>query len=254
MNINLLLFLFLFVPGTLCAGERETKDSLSYNYNDKTTQFHLRQLILPVSLVAVGSWGISNNFIQSLNHRVKNNISDIQRIPMSHSDDYMQYFPVIFNIGLGLTGVPAKHTFQERLIITATSYLTMGILVNGIKRTVNEKRPDSSAHNSFPSGHTATAFMGAELVRIEYGVEYGIGAYVIACSVGLLRLYNNRHWLNDVVAGAGIGILSARVGYWLLPVNRKLFKLNKKKSVTIATVPFYDYENRALGGALSIRF
>lgn len=254
MNIKLFLFFLLFVPGIVCAGERETKDTLSYKYNDKTTQFHPRQLILPASLVAVGAWGICNNFLQSVNHKVKNNISDLQRIPISHSDDYIQYFPVIFNIGLGLTGVQSKHSFQERLIITATSYLAMGIMVNGIKRTVNEKRPDSSARNSFPSGHTATAFMGAELVRIEYGVEYGIGAYVIACSVGLLRLYNNRHWLNDVLAGAGIGILSARIGYWLLPINKKLFKLNKKESVTIATAPFYDYENRALGGALSIRF
>ena len=54
--------------------------------------------------------------------------------------------------------------------------------------------------------------MGAELVRMEYGGWYGIGAYTIAVGVGFMRMYNGRHWLHDVVAGAGVGILSARVG------------------------------------------
>lgn len=130
-----------------------------------------------------------------------------------------------------------------------------GILVNGTKYFVDEKRPDSSAQNSFPSGHTATVFMGAELVRSEYGIGYGIGAYLVAGGVAFLRLYNDRHWLNDVVAGAGFGILSARIGYWLLPVNRKLFRLDKKKSATvIATSPFYQPDNHAFGAALAIRF
>ena len=35
------------------------------------------------------------------------------------------------------------------------SYAVMGILVNGMKRTFKEKRPDTNARNSFPSGHTA---------------------------------------------------------------------------------------------------
>ncbi|MBQ1177891.1 MAG: phosphatase PAP2 family protein, partial [Bacteroidaceae bacterium] len=77
----------------------------------------------------------------------------------------------------------------------------------------------------FPSGHTATTFMGAELVRIEYGDEHpwlAAGAYTLATAVGVLRVYNDRHWFTDVFAGAGVGILSARIGYWLLPYTRQV--------------------------------
>ena len=113
---------------------------------------------------------------------------------------------------------------MDRSLERVTSYVALGAIVNSIKYTVREPRPDGSANNSFPSGHTATTFMGAELVRIEYGDDspwYSVGAYTVAIAVGALRVYNNRHWFTDVFAGAGVGILSARIGYWMLPYTRK---------------------------------
>ena len=68
---------------------------------------------------------------------------------------------------------------------------------------------------SFPSGHTGTAFLGAELVRKEYGWGWGSAAYAVASTTAVLRMYNNEHWLSDVIAGAGLGILCANVGTWL---------------------------------------
>lgn len=254
MKTSPLLFLLLFVPGMLCAQDKELKDTLSYTYYDKTTSFRPQQLILPTSFILIGSWGICNGFLQSVNHSTKDRMTNLRNGHFFHADDYMQYLPVVSYIGLEFIGVEPKHSFKERLIITATSYLAMGIMVNGTKLAINEKRPDSSAENSFPSGHTATVFMGAELIRTEYGIGYGIGAYFIAGSVAALRLYNNRHWLNDIIAGAGIGILSARIGYWLLPINKRLFRLNKKESPILQTSPFYDPGYRTFGGVLSIRF
>lgn len=251
-TIALLLYLFC-IPVTLHATYgKEKTDSLPYNEN--STQFRPYKLILPTSLILVGSWGICNGWLQSKNHIIQNSMTDLRRNKFFHADDYIQYLPVVSNLGLEFLGAKAKHPFKERLITTATSYLAMGIMVNGIKLTIHEKRPDSSARNSFPSGHTTTAFMGAELVRMEYGTGYAIGAYTIASGVAFLRLYNNRHWFNDIIAGAGIGILSVRIGYWLLPINRKLFKLNKKEIPTIVTCPFYDHQNKALGGILLIQF
>ena len=128
-------------------------------------------------------------------------------------DDYLQYLPVASNLGIGFLGAKARHSFSDRLIITTASYISLGIMVNSLKYTICEMRPDGSRANSFPSGHTATAFMGAELVRLEYGAAYGAGAYIVAGAVGFLRVYNNRHWVTDVIAGAGVGILSARISY-----------------------------------------
>ncbi len=254
MRTSILGLLLLLIPCLLWANGGEVKDSLTYSNSNKTTQFKVKQLILPASLIAVGSWGVCNGFLQSVNHSVQDGMTNLRGDHYFHADDYIQYLPVVSYVGLGLVGVKAKHSFKERLIVTATSYLTMGILVNGTKYLVDEKRPDSSAQNSFPSGHTATAFMGAELVRSEYGTGYGIGAYLVAGGVAFLRLYNNRHWLNDVLAGAGFGILSARIGYWLLPINKRLFKLDKKDTAIVSAAPFYYPAEHVIGGALAVRF
>lgn len=252
MKIKKLSMYLLFILVALYANGKEKEDSLSYYRTSE--QFQLNKLILPTSFILIGSWGLCNGWLQSVNHTVQNNMTELRNEKFFHADDYIQYLPVASNLGLEFFGAKARHSLKERLIITTTSYLAMGIMVNGIKLTIHEKRPDSSARNSFPSGHTATAFMGAELVRMEYSTGYAVGAYVIASGVAFLRLYNNRHWFNDILAGAGIGILSARIGYWLLPLNKKLFRFNKKEAPIIATCPFYDYQSKTLGGALSIRF
>ena len=85
-----------------------------------------------------------------------------------------------------------------------------------LKHTTRVLRPDGSTRNSFPSGHTAHAFLAASIVHTEFRHKspwYGIGAYSVASSVAALRMLNNRHWQSDVFAGAGIGILSAHLGY-----------------------------------------
>lgn len=216
--------------------------------------FKPKQLILPASLIAVGAFGVCNGWANQVKDDVKDGMADMRKDCYFHADDYIQYLPVAAHLGLGKLGVKAKHSFGERIAVAATSYIVMTALVNGIKYSVREKRPDSSARNSFPSGHTATAFTGAELVRIEYGNAYGAGAYAVACGVAFLRLYNERHWLNDVIAGAGIGILSARIGYWLLPLNRKIFKIKGKNAPTIVSAPFYDYTSKGLGYSMAIAF
>lgn len=155
-----------------------------------------------------------------------------------HADDYIQYAPIVAYLPLGFTGIRHRSSFKERLMAGASAYICMGIIVNSAKHIFRERRPDTGRRNSFPSGHSATAFMGAELLRLEYGNWIGAAGYTVATGIGFLRMYNNRHWYNDVLAGAGVGILSARVGYWLLPWERKLFKMDRNDNM--AVVPFYS--------------
>ena len=131
----------------------------------------------------------------------------------------------------------------------------MGLTINAFKKTASVERPDGSSLNSFPSGHTATAFMGAELMMQEYkneSVWYGISGYVVATGTGLFRMYNNKHWLSDVVAGAGIGILSAKAGYWLFPYVSKVFKSNKNKRTQTIFLP--NYNGKQVGFGLFSKF
>ena len=106
----------------------------------------------------------------------------------------------------------------QMLASDAFSALLMGSVVYSLKQTTHVMRPDGSNDHSFPSGHTATAFMTATMLTKEYGHKspwVGIGAYAIAATTGLMRMANNKHWLSDVLTGAGIGILSTELGYYL---------------------------------------
>ena len=133
MRTSVLGLLLLLIPNLLWADGREATDSLTYSCEDRTTRFKIKQLILPASLIAVGSWGISNGFLRSVDNSVRDGMTNLRGEHYFHTDDYIQYLPVISYVGLGLVGVKAKHSFKERLIVTTTSYLTMGILVYGTK-------------------------------------------------------------------------------------------------------------------------
>lgn len=215
-------------------------------------RFNAKELILPGALVVVGSFGVWNKSFKKLNNSIRDGMADLRGNHYFKADDYIQYLPVAAYLGLGAVGVKSKHVFKERFVAGATAYLALGILVNATKYSVREKRPDSTARNSFPSGHTATVFMGAELIRQEYGLGLSIGAYAVATGVAFLRLYNDRHWFNDVIAGAGIGILSARIGYWMLPLYQKWFHWDRDKSVAI--LPNYNYNDRSIGIGLAATF
>lgn len=192
-------------------------------------QFRMSRLIIPSALVGIGTWGVWNGWLKSVNEEVKDGMAHLRGQCYHHVDDYLQYVPIIANVGLKWLVPHGSHPFRERVATTATAYIALGVMVNITKPLIGERRPDTGARTSFPSGHTATAFMGAELVRLEYGGCYGAVAYGWATGIAFLRMYNERHWLNDVIAGAGIGILSAELGHWLLPLERKFFGWNKKK-------------------------
>lgn len=116
------------------------------------------------------------------------------------------------------------------LATDAFSALLMGSVVFSLKQTTHVMRPDGSNDHSFPSGHTATAFMTATMLTKEYGHKspwVGIGAYAVAATTGLMRMANNKHWLSDVLTGAGIGILSTELGYCLADLIFKEKGINR---------------------------
>ena len=134
-------------------------------------------------------------------------------------DDYTQFFGPAMVVGLKLGGYEGRSDWPRLLASAAASYAIMAGLVNGIKYTAKEMRPDGSSANSWPSGHTATAFVGASLLHKEYGLTrspwWSVAGYGVATATGVMRVLNNRHWISDVMSGAGIGIMSTELGYAL---------------------------------------
>ena len=134
------------------------------------------------------------------------------------ADDYLQYSPLAVMVGLKALGVEGRSSWGRMVVSDAFSAALTAGIVGTLKNTTNVTRPDGSNNKSFPSGHTATAFMAATMLTKEYGdlsPWVGIGAYSVAAATGLMRVANNKHWLSDVLTGAGVGILATEAGYWI---------------------------------------
>lgn len=230
--INKLLSTILYI---LCitASHAQTCDSISNGCH-----FNTKQLILPTFLVVGGTAGLTSDWVENQNHQISNEMTE--NIDRKFSiDDFSQYMPIASVYGLNLCGVKGEHSLRDYTVLLATSYLLMGATVGVLKMSINEQRPDGSSNNSFPSGHTATAFMGAELLRHEYrhvSPWIGVAGYAVAAGTGFFRMYNNRHWFTDIIAGAGIGILSAKASYWLFPfIYKKIFQKKKNNYSVISS-------------------
>lgn len=134
-------------------------------------------------------------------------------------DDYTQYFGPAMTLGLKIFGYEGRSDWRRFLVSAGLSYGVMGLLVNTIKYSAKEMRPDGSTANSWPSGHTANSFVGATILHKEYGLTrspwFSVAGYGIATATGVMRVLNNRHWISDVMSGAGIGIFAGELGYAL---------------------------------------
>ncbi|MBF4486679.1 phosphatase PAP2 family protein [Flavobacterium sp. CSZ] len=241
-----LVFLFVFLSANAQQNDSITKLDSTSNH----LKFNYKQLIIPGVLIGYGVIGIGNDQLLSFNHQIKAEVTeDIdEKITI---DDFSQYAPAASVYALNAFGVKGKNNMRDRSVIFVTSYVIMASTVLGLKSIVKEERPDASSKNSFPSGHTATAFAGAEFLWQEYkdkSIWYGIAGYAVATGTGLFRIYNNRHWLTDVAAGAGIGILSTKLAYWINPyITRKLFKSSSESNSASMIMPFYNGQQYGLG-------
>ena len=135
----------------------------------------------------------------------------------SEIDNYTQFAPAVLALGLNVAGVEGRSNLGRFAVSSALAYGIMAGIVNPIKYGAKELRPDGSTRNSFPSGHTATAFVSATILHKEYGLTrspwYSIAGYGVATATGVMRVLNNRHWISDVLSGAGIGIFSTELAY-----------------------------------------
>jgi hypothetical protein len=169
---------------------------------------------------------------------IQKNYPDFQ----TNIDDYLMFIPAVGVYGLNLAGVKGKNNFVDRSLIYLIS-VSLASITNGIiKNTTNVLRPDGSDYGSLPSNHTTIAFISATFLHEEYkdqSIWYGIAGYSIATATGVLRMLNNKHWMSDVLVGAGIGILVTKVVYLAYPAVKNLFNVkdNKRSNNKLSLVP-----------------
>lgn len=225
------------------------------NPDNSMYKFSFKESIAPMCMVTFGIAALNFDWGSNLDREIKKALQDNPW--RTDVDDYIQYAPAFTSLALDAVAVYSKHNTVEKAIILATSYVIEAAVVNSMKYTFKVRRPSGSSYNSFPSGHTATAFVGAEFLRKEYwdvSPWYGVGGYAVAIATGYLRMQNNRHWFSDVVTGAGVAILSVQAAYWIYPYMRKLIFFGKiKKSKTNAIIMPY-YSDKQMGFALAAYF
>jgi membrane-associated phospholipid phosphatase len=177
-----------------------------------------KSFILPAIFIGYGFTSLGNNSFKQLNKNISYEVKEDMPGFKTTVDDYLKYAPVVSTYALNIAGVKGRHRLLDRTIVYTVSSILTNQVVTSLKNATHQLRPDSSTYNSFPSGHTATAFVGAEFMNHELGWHsswYSVAGYTMAGATGVLRIANNRHWLGDVIAGAGIGMLTTKFSYWV---------------------------------------
>ena len=205
-------------------------------------KFKAVAFIAPVVLMGYGFAAVyDNGALKQLDLSTKAELQEDHPLFAAHVDDYLQFAPAAAVYALNLAGVKGKHNLFDASMLYATSAAIMGVSTHFVKQGVGRERPNESGQNSFPSGHTASAFMAAEFLHQEYkdvNPWIGYAGYFVATATGTLRMYNNKHWFSDVVAGAGFGIASTKISYLVYPYIKSLF--TNKKGGNFTFMPFHQ--------------
>jgi membrane-associated phospholipid phosphatase len=231
LAIGIFIFCFPFFANAQSTDTLQTQEAQS-----------LKQFIVPTVLIGYGVLSLSNNNpIRKLDIRVKNTIASNSPTYFTRADDILRYVPAMAVYGLNFAGVKGKHSLVDATAIYLLATGISGGLVVTTKHISNRTRPDGLDDQSFPSGHAATAFASAEFLNQEYkdaSPLYGYAGYSMAAATAVIRLYKRKHWLSDVVAGAGFGMLSAKASYLLYPKIKRAIVGEGKKNYSL--VPIYQ--------------
>jgi len=200
-------------------------------------------------MIIYGAIAVNDLHLRTVNEDIQDAVLPNDLSKQQHLDNYLQFAPAVIALGLNTFGVRGKHNLKGAAMIYAMSNIFLNVVTIPAKQIYQELRPNGLSNASFPSGHTAEAFASAEFLRMEYqdkSIWYGVLGYSMACMTGYLRMYNNKHWFNDVLAGAGIGILSTRLAECIYSkLEPKIF--GKKNKANTLFMPFYKDNTFGIG-------
>jgi hypothetical protein len=229
---KLLLPIFLFSLLAVNAQVIETENThLTDSLKPKKKRSLLKKSIVPASLIGVGLIVNNSNFEKNLQSDLREKVGDDYQFPI---DDYILFVPVVQMYAADVFGMKAKnHWFDQTKYLVISNVLSTGI-TKLLKSTITKTRPDGTS-NSFPSSHTAIAFTNAAVLQNEFqdtSLVFAYSGYAFAATTGVFRMLNNRHYLSDVLVGAGIGILVTQLVYHFEPL-KKFNPFKKTKSISL---------------------
>lgn len=226
ITINLLIVLALFSSWNSKAQTRNTSTK------DSTKSFALlKKSIVPISLIGIGVIVNNSNFEKELQTNLRNKVGNNYELRI---DNYLQYVPIVEMYSADLLGVKSKNHWFNQTKYLLIANLISATITHSLKNITNKERPNGAPY-SFPSGHTTLAFTNACVLYNEFkdnSPALAFSGYAFAATTGSFRMINNKHWLSDVLTGAGIGIISAELVYYFEPF-KNFNPFEKSKNITL---------------------
>lgn len=207
-------------------------DSLRFEEKQGNNAF-LRVAAVPISVFATGIIMDKSSIKKPIQNEVQNSLNGFR----TKVDDYIQYAPIAQMYLADIAGIKSKHNAWVQTKYLIISELITGGICHTLKRVTYHQRPDGTKY-SFPSGHTSQSFVAATVLFEEFketNRPLAYSGFLFSTATGVLRVANNKHWVSDVLTGAGIGIVVTELVYHLKPFkNRRTGK--QKKLVVLPKV------------------
>ncbi|MGB7393564.1 MAG: phosphatase PAP2 family protein [Pricia sp.] len=198
----------------------------------------LQKSIVPTAFIASGILLSDSKFEINLHRETRDRVGNDFLYPI---DEYTRFAPTAQMYIADLAGVEAKNHWFDQTKNMALSIIITDIITNTMKRHIYKVRPNGADARAFPSGHSSLTFTSAAVLYEEFRDTSPLLAYSgygFAAVTGSFRMLNNNHYLSDVLAGAGIGILVAKLVYQF----DYLFKWNPfLKSKDAMLIPRYRH-------------
>jgi|GEM_PF-3072365 len=194
-----------------------TVEQEQYAFYQEENPIKTSGFVVPIAMMVQGLWIRGSNGLYS-SEKIREDVNYYFPNFYTPLDNYIQYIPAVAAYATGfIPGTKPRHANGRRLWMFVQAQVFTSLSVMAIKHYSQVLRPNGDDYHSFPSGHTAQAFMGATFFDMEYpnqmrGVK--IGLYAMAGLTGALAVMNDRHWAGDVLFGAGLGMLSVRMLFW----------------------------------------
>ena len=214
-----------------------------------------RRVLVPAGLFAAGVLTTRRIAVVNSDEELREELGEHVTPIRTTIDDELRHVPAVAALGLSLAGVKGRHSTVNQALLFALTYTINNTLTSNLKSFTRVERPGGNGDfSSFPSQHTSAAFAAARFLDREYGETsnwYRVGGYSVATSVAALRLIKGNHWLSDVLAGAGVGLASTELAYWVYPrVQRMLVKGLQDRALVL---PYYQAGATGLTAVLVLR-
>lgn len=261
------LFIFLFFQSVIICGYSQP-DSVAINFEntsllssvEKETHPNVKPSLFsrmwgPVGLGLISIDLMRDSTKYGLQTLARSVVADTFR---THVDDYIHYAPIIMMYAADLFRIPAKNTvWNQTKYLIMSEAITSGI-VWSLKIGLGIQRPNNGTYNAYPSGHTSQAFVQSQVFFNEFRETaplFAASGYLFAISTGALRVLNNRHWVPDVLLGAGIGMIVTNLIYHFEPLkNWDPFRKWKSNEHQLDMQFMPSFSPQFMGGNLKFRF